>query len=128
MDEAFYAHIAEDVTLSCSVDTHVNMTELYVEWRKTHDDILVLLYADGKIRPEFQPERYSGRAEFFSEEIPKENFSMKLGKVRTEDNGEFMCEIHTNTDSANTAVRISPLGKSPEEIVLTCFSTLCFVT
>ncbi|XP_072559131.1 uncharacterized protein [Paramormyrops kingsleyae] len=129
VDEAVYAHVAEDVTLSCSVDTHVNVTELYVEWRKTDDDILVLLYADGEIRPESQPERYSGRAEFFIEEIPKGNFSMKLWKVRTEDNGEFMCEIHTNTDSANTTVRISPLGYSSLHwlILVLCFAVTLIV-
>ncbi|XP_048856516.1 uncharacterized protein LOC125723787 isoform X7 [Brienomyrus brachyistius] len=122
-DQAVYADAGEDVTLSCSVDTHVNVTELYVEWRKTDDDILVLLY-DGEIRPESQPERYSGRAEFFIEEIPKGNFSMKLWKVRTEDNGDFMCEVHTNTDSANTTVRISPLGYSSLHwlILVLCFA------
>ncbi|XP_048827204.1 uncharacterized protein LOC125704991 isoform X1 [Brienomyrus brachyistius] len=113
-DEPVYAHAGEDVTLSCSVDTHVNVTELHVEWRKTDDDgdILVLLYADGGNRPESQDGRYSGRAEFFTEEIPKGNFSMKLRRVRTEDKGEFRCEVHSDTDSANTTARIAALGYS----------------
>ncbi|XP_048827190.1 uncharacterized protein LOC125704985 isoform X2 [Brienomyrus brachyistius] len=113
-DEPVYAHAGEDVTLSCSVDTHVNVTELQVKWRKTDDDgdILVLLYADGENRPESQDGRYSGRAEFFTEEIPKGNFSMKLMKVRMEDKGEFRCEVHSDTDSANTTARIAALGYS----------------
>ncbi|XP_072564386.1 uncharacterized protein [Paramormyrops kingsleyae] len=113
-DEPVYAHAGEDVTLSCSVDTHVNMTELQVKWRKTDDDgdILMLLYDDGENRPESQDERYSGRAEFFTEEIPKGNFSMKLRKVRTEDIGEFRCEVHSDTDSVNTTARIAALGYS----------------
>ncbi|XP_048827184.1 uncharacterized protein LOC125704983 isoform X3 [Brienomyrus brachyistius] len=113
-DEPVYAHAGEDVTLSCSVDTHVNVTELHVEWRKTDDDgdILVLLYTDGGNRPESQDGRYSGRAEFFTEEIPKGNFSMKLRKVRMEDKGEFRCEVHSDTDSANTTARIAALGYS----------------
>ncbi|XP_048827840.1 uncharacterized protein LOC125705351 [Brienomyrus brachyistius] len=113
-DEPVYAHAGEDVTLSCSVDTHVNVTELHVEWRKTDDDgdILVLLYADGENRPESQDGRYSGRAEFFTEEIPKGNFSMKLRKVRMEDKGEFRCKVHSDTDSANTTARIAALGYS----------------
>ncbi|XP_072574603.1 uncharacterized protein [Paramormyrops kingsleyae] len=112
-DEPVYAHAGEDVTLSCSVDTHVNMTELQVEWRKTDDGgILVLLYDDGENRPESQDGRYSGRAEFFTEKIPKGNFSMKLRKVRTEDKGEFRCEVHSDTDSANTTARIAALGYS----------------
>ncbi|XP_048827845.1 uncharacterized protein LOC125705353 [Brienomyrus brachyistius] len=113
-DEPVYAHAGEDVTLSCSVDTHVNVTELQVEWRKTDDDgdILVLLYADGENRPESQDGRYSGRAEFFTEEIPKGNFSMKLRRVRMEDKGEFRCEVQSDTDSANTTARIAALGYS----------------
>nr|XP_023664600.1 butyrophilin-like protein 2 [Paramormyrops kingsleyae] len=123
-DEPVYAHAGEDVTLSCFVETHVNMTELQVEWKKTDDDgdILVLLYADGENRPESQDERYSGRAEFFTEEITKGNFSMKLRKVRTEDKGEFRCEVHSDTDSNNTTARIAALGESLEGLVLTCIS------
>ncbi|XP_048827350.1 uncharacterized protein LOC125705063 [Brienomyrus brachyistius] len=113
-DEPVYAHAGEDVTLSCSLDTHVNVTELQVKWIKTDDDseILVLLFADGENRPESQNRRYSGRAEFFTEEIPKGNFSMKLRKVRTEDKGEFRCEVHSDTDSASTTARIAALGYS----------------
>ncbi|XP_072564392.1 uncharacterized protein [Paramormyrops kingsleyae] len=113
-DEPVCAQAGEDVTLSCSLDTHVNVTELQVEWRKTDDDgdILVLLYADGENRPESQDERYTRRAEFFTDEIPKGNFSMKLWKVRMEDKGEFRCEVHLDTDSANTTARIIALGYS----------------
>ncbi|XP_048827240.1 uncharacterized protein LOC125705004 isoform X2 [Brienomyrus brachyistius] len=113
-DEPVYAHAGEDVTLSCSLDTHVNVTELQVEWRKTDNDgdIMVHLYADGENRPESQDGRYSGRAEFFTEEIPKGNFSVKLRKVRMEDKGEFRCEVHSDTDSANTTARIAALGYS----------------
>ncbi|XP_048825910.1 uncharacterized protein LOC125704419 isoform X2 [Brienomyrus brachyistius] len=111
-DEPVYAHAGEDVTLSCSVDTHVNVTELQVVWKTTDDDIMVLLYADGENKPDSQHERYSGRAEFFTEEIPKGNFSMKLRKVRMEDKGEFRCEVHTDTDSNSTTARIAALGYS----------------
>nr|XP_023697611.1 uncharacterized protein LOC111859304 isoform X2 [Paramormyrops kingsleyae] len=113
-DEPVCAHAGEDVTLSCSVDTHVNVTELQLKWIKTDDDgdILVLLYDDGENRPESQDERYSRRAEFYTEEIPKGNFSVKLRKVRTEDKGEFRCEVHSDTDSASTTARIAALGYS----------------
>ncbi|XP_048827200.1 uncharacterized protein LOC125704989 isoform X3 [Brienomyrus brachyistius] len=113
-DEPVYAHAGEDVTLSCSVDTHVNVTELQVKWIKTDDDgdIMVLLYDERESRPQSQHDRYSGRAEFFTEEIPKGNFSMKLRKVRTEDKGEFRCEVHSNNESASRTARIAALGYS----------------
>nr|XP_023697616.1 uncharacterized protein LOC111859307 [Paramormyrops kingsleyae] len=37
---------------------------------------------------------------------------MKLWKVRMEDKGEFRCEVHLDTDSANTTARIIALGYS----------------
>ncbi|XP_072574559.1 uncharacterized protein [Paramormyrops kingsleyae] len=107
-DEPVYAHAGEEVTLSCSVNSTFNVTELYVEWTKTDDDIMVLQYSKGNIL-----ERYSGRAEFFTEEIPKGNFSMKLRKVRTEDKGEFRCEAYSDTDpGGSTTARIAALGYS----------------
>nr|XP_023650058.1 uncharacterized protein LOC111834705 [Paramormyrops kingsleyae] len=112
-DEPVSAHAGEDVTLSCSVDTHVNVTELQVEWRKTDGDIMVLLFTDGENKPDSQHDRYSGRAEFLAEEIPKGNFSMKLSKVRLEDKGEFRCEVHSDTDSNSTTARIAAVGYSP---------------
>nr|XP_023662147.1 uncharacterized protein LOC111840984 [Paramormyrops kingsleyae] len=37
---------------------------------------------------------------------------MKLRNVKTEDTGEFRCEVHSDTDSANTTARIAALGYS----------------
>ncbi|XP_061118156.1 butyrophilin subfamily 1 member A1-like [Conger conger] len=89
-DVPVFAYAGEDVILNCSVDTHVPLGELEVEWMKTNEEILVLLFMEGRYRPESQPERFRGRAEFFSEEIPKGNFSMKLRDIKTEDRGEFI--------------------------------------
>ena len=58
-----------------------------------------------------QPERFIGRAEFFSEEIPKGNFSMKLRDVKTEDRGEFMCRAHTDRESVNATAYLQEPGK-----------------
>uniref|UniRef100_A0A3B3RZA7 Ig-like domain-containing protein n=1 Tax=Paramormyrops kingsleyae TaxID=1676925 RepID=A0A3B3RZA7_9TELE len=113
-DEPVYAHAGADVTLSCTVGTHVSVTELQVTWIKTDGDILVLLYADGKSRPGTQHKNYAGRAEFFAAEIPKGDFSMRLREFRTEDEGEFMCEVQTDADSASTTARIVALGESLE--------------
>ncbi|XP_036385842.1 butyrophilin-like protein 2 [Megalops cyprinoides] len=110
-DEPVFVYVGEDVILNCSVDTHVPAEELVVEWIKTDQEILVLLFLEGENKLESQHERYSGRAEFFTEEIPKGNFSMKLRNVRTEDRGEFMCKVHTITESVNATAWIKELGK-----------------
>ncbi|KAJ8261439.1 hypothetical protein COCON_G00171620, partial [Conger conger] len=109
-DVPVFAYAGEDVILNCSVDTHVPLGELEVEWMKTNEEIQVLLFMEGRYRPESQPERFRGRAEFFSEEIPKGNFSMKLRDVKTEDRGEFMCIVHTDRESINATAYVQELG------------------
>ncbi|XP_072564877.1 uncharacterized protein [Paramormyrops kingsleyae] len=121
-DEPVYAHAGEDVTLSCSVNSTFNVTELQVEWTKTEVGIIVLQYSKGNIL-----ERYSGRAEFYIEEIPKGNFSVKLRKVRTEDKGEFRCEAYSDSDpGGRTTARIAALGYSSWiwGILVLCFAVI----
>ncbi|KAJ8287197.1 hypothetical protein GJAV_G00048790 [Gymnothorax javanicus] len=119
--EPVSAYVGEDVILNCSVDTHVPVGQLQVEWVKNNELGLVLLFAEGENIPESQDERFRGRAEFFSEEIPKGNFSMKLRDVRTEDKGEFMCKVHTDQESISATAWIEELGfSSLHVLVLFC--------
>ncbi|KAI1885389.1 hypothetical protein AGOR_G00219630 [Albula goreensis] len=104
--EPVLAFDGEDVILNCSVDTHAPVEELEVEWVKMDQEGLVLLFQEGQNQPEFQHERFRGRAEFFTEEIQKGNFSLKLRGVRTEDRGEYMCKVHTDTDSVSAKARL----------------------
>ncbi|KAL0198695.1 hypothetical protein M9458_007235, partial [Cirrhinus mrigala] len=86
------AYVGEDVTLICSVDSHITPEE--VSWRKIDKDeeISVLLFQSNTIKPEAADERYRDRVEFFTDEIPKGNFSLRLKSVRTEDKGVYMCQ------------------------------------
>ncbi|XP_028812952.1 uncharacterized protein LOC114766379 [Denticeps clupeoides] len=106
---AVSAGLGEDVILSCSVDSSEQIEE--VVW-KTDQDIIVLQYKDGEVLPDSSHERYRGRAEFFPAEIHKGNFSLRLKEVRTEDKGDFMCEVHTSLLSASTTVLLQDLGLS----------------
>ncbi|KAG7325339.1 hypothetical protein KOW79_011655 [Hemibagrus wyckioides] len=118
------AYAGEDITLNCSVDSHLppeNIEE--VSWKKIDEDILVLLYQEGQILTESTGERYVDRVEFFSaEERNKGNFSMRLKNVRTEDKGLYMCLVFSGELSANTTVEIQQLGFSSMHIgiVLLC--------
>ncbi|XP_061118727.1 uncharacterized protein LOC133141914 isoform X2 [Conger conger] len=139
-DVPVFAYAGEDVILNCSVDTHVPLRELEVEWMKTNEEIQVLLFMGGQYRPESQPERFRGRAEFFSEEIPKGNFSMKLRDVKTEDRGEFMCTVHTYRESVNATAWLQEQGFSTLHwcvlgltmaaavfAVLSCIPAVCWI-
>ncbi len=108
------ASVGEDVTLNCSVDSHITLEDLVVSWMKTDEDedIVVLLYQDHNASPEATDERYRDRVEFFSDETPKGNFSLRLKSVRSEDKGVYMCEVSAGVLSANTTVVLEQLGES----------------
>ncbi|KAJ8287163.1 hypothetical protein GJAV_G00048340 [Gymnothorax javanicus] len=136
--EPVLAYAGEDVILNCTVDTHVPVGELQVQWIKIDGEILVLLFDEGESRPESQDVRFRGRAEFFSEEIPKGNFSMKLRDVKTDDRGEFMCRVDTDIKSVNATAWLQEQGFSTLKLcvlgltfaaavfaVLSCIPAVC---
>uniref|UniRef100_A0A8C1SXK3 Ig-like domain-containing protein n=1 Tax=Cyprinus carpio TaxID=7962 RepID=A0A8C1SXK3_CYPCA len=112
-DRSVSAYDGEDVTLSCSVDSHITPEHIEeVSWRKTDGDILVLLFQNNKTLSDSSDERYRGRAELFTAEIPKGNFSLRLKSVRTEDKGVYMCHVFAGGLSANATVVLVQLGFS----------------
>ncbi|XP_048066175.1 uncharacterized protein LOC125279969 [Megalobrama amblycephala] len=115
---SIFASVGEDVTLSCSVDSHITPEHIEeVSWKKT-DDILVLLYQNNETFPDSSDERYRDRVEFFTDEIPKGNFSLRLKSVRTEDKGVYMCQVFAGGLSANATVVLEQLGFSFSHIMV----------
>ncbi|XP_052393333.1 uncharacterized protein LOC127941912 [Carassius gibelio] len=118
-DHPVSASVGEDVTLNCSVDSHIPPEEIdEVSWRKTdkNENIQVLVFEKNKIIP--SDERYRRRAEFFTAEIPKGNFSLRLKSVRTEDKGVYMCQVFAGNFSANATVELEQLGFSVLHIIV----------
>ncbi|XP_063050172.1 uncharacterized protein LOC134444927 [Engraulis encrasicolus] len=108
-----FGHVGWEVVLDCFVESHVPPEELEeVKWKRTDQDILVLLYQDGMVHSDSSHERYLGRTEFFTTEISKGNFSLRLGSLRTEDKGEYVCEAHHGLRSGNTTVELPSLSLS----------------
>ncbi|XP_063049090.1 myelin-oligodendrocyte glycoprotein-like [Engraulis encrasicolus] len=106
-----FAHAADEVVLNCSVDSHIPADKLEeVTWRRK-DLTLVLLYQDGEVVSDASDPKYQVRAQLFSEDIHKGDFSLKLKDVRTEDKGEYICTAHSGDLSANTTVVLRALGK-----------------
>ncbi|KAL0199103.1 hypothetical protein M9458_007643, partial [Cirrhinus mrigala] len=109
-DESVSASVGEDVTLNCSVDSHITPEHIEeVSWKKTNEDIKVLLYQNNEALPDSSDERYRDRVEFFIAEIPKGNFSLRLKSVRTEDKGVYMCQVFAGGLSANTTAVLERL-------------------
>ncbi|XP_051988199.1 uncharacterized protein LOC127647776 isoform X3 [Xyrauchen texanus] len=120
-DHSISAYAGEDVTLNCSVDSRITPEEIEeLSWKKTDEDgiILVLLYQNNKPLPESSHEQYRDRVEFFTDEISKGNFSLRLKSVRTEDKGVYMCQVFAGGVSANTTVELEQLGLSVLHIMV----------
>ncbi|XP_055050984.2 uncharacterized protein [Misgurnus anguillicaudatus] len=120
------AHVGEDVTLNCTVDSHIKPEELEkVSWRKTDKDgdghIPVLFFQNNKTLPESSDEQYRDRVEFFTDEIHRGNFSLRLKSVRTEDQGVYMCQVIDGELSANTTIVLHQLGFSVLHIFVLIF-------
>ncbi|XP_051569377.1 uncharacterized protein LOC127449832 isoform X2 [Myxocyprinus asiaticus] len=108
-DHSISAYVGNDITLNCSVDSHITPEE--VSWKKTdtYEDILVLLFQKSRIITHSSHEQYRDRAEFFTDEIHKGNFSLRLKSVRTEDQGVYMCHAEAGNFSGNTTVELAQL-------------------
>ncbi|XP_059414994.1 butyrophilin-like protein 2 [Carassius carassius] len=122
-DRSISAHDGEDVTLNCSVDSHIKPEHIEVSWIRTDGDILVLFFQNNKTLPDSSDEQYRDRVEFFTAEIPKGNFSLRLKSVRTEDKGVYMCQVFAGGLSANVTVELEQLGFSSWHIAVLFF---CF--
>ncbi|KAL7869897.1 hypothetical protein AOLI_G00138850 [Acnodon oligacanthus] len=101
-------HAREDVTLNCSVDSHIPPELLEeVSWTKVDQDITVQVLQEGVMQTNFTHERFRDRVEFFGpEEISKGNFSLRLKDLRMEDKGLYRCEVLSGEFSAQTNVEI----------------------
>ncbi|KAK9978503.1 hypothetical protein ABG768_020252 [Culter alburnus] len=120
-DESISVSVGEDVTLNCSVDSHITPEHFEeVSWKKTDEDedILVLLYQNNEVLSDSSNEQYRDRVEFFTDEIPKGNFSLRLKSVRTEDKGVYMCQVFAGGASANATVVLDRLGFSVSHIMV----------
>ncbi|XP_073712805.1 junctional adhesion molecule-like [Misgurnus anguillicaudatus] len=127
--QSISASVGGDVTLSCSVNSHIKPEEIEeVSWKKIDKDeeIPVLLYQYNETLSDASDERYRDRVEFFTDEIHRGNFSLRLKRVRTEDKGVYICQVINGRLSANTIVKLERLGFSGLQImVLILCTTAC---
>ncbi|XP_053496192.1 uncharacterized protein LOC128617180 isoform X2 [Ictalurus furcatus] len=123
------AYAGEDITLNCSVDSHIPAENIeQVLWMKMDGEILVLLYEHGEVQTDSSHERYMDRVELFSaEERNKGNFSLRLKDVRTDDKGLYTCSAFSGAFSDNTTVEVQQLGFSSMQVGIFVLCALGFV-
>ncbi|XP_063044627.1 uncharacterized protein LOC134438857 [Engraulis encrasicolus] len=125
-------NVGKDVVLGCAVDSRIPSDKVdKVIWKRTDQDdhdIVVLLYHLGVVLPNSSHERYQGRVELFTTEIPKGNFSLRLDDVRTEDQGEYICEAQSGHLSASAIIVLQEHGSHPQLILAALLSLIAAVT
>ncbi|KAL0199370.1 hypothetical protein M9458_007910, partial [Cirrhinus mrigala] len=104
------APLGSSVVLPCSVDQLLSVEDLEVEWRRTDSDILVHLFQDGETQTGVQQEDFQDRAHFFTEEIQRGNFSLRLDNLTAEDEGQYTCTVHIQDKTGETEVEIKVDG------------------
>ncbi|KAI2666785.1 Butyrophilin-like protein 2 [Labeo rohita] len=100
------APLGSSVVLPCSVDQLLSVEDLEVEWRRTDSDTLVHLFQDGESQTGVQQQDYQDRAHFFTEEIQRGNFSLRLDDLRAEDEGQYTCTVYSQQESGETVIEI----------------------
>ncbi|XP_050958305.1 uncharacterized protein LOC127159539, partial [Labeo rohita] len=88
-------HLGASMVLPCYNDKPSRMKRLKVEWRKKDLKDLVHLYQGGQSRTDEQHQDYQDRAHFFTEHFKDGNFSLRLDKLRSEDEGQYTCTVHS---------------------------------
>ncbi len=99
------------MVLPCHVPPHL-AEDTKVEWRRTtkQSDTLIHLFENSKIHAEKQHQDYKERAHFFTEDIKDGNFSLRLDKLRAEDEGQYTCTVYSQRNcvfSAKTKLVLS---------------------
>ncbi|XP_062305883.1 CD276 antigen homolog [Osmerus eperlanus] len=126
----------EDVVLPCSLGRELDPGGLIVEWsRPDLKPESVHIYREGHDLHDQHPS-YKQRTSLFKEELKKGNVSLKLSRVRLEDEGLYTCLTYTadKQEKNNTAVlllvgagplcqpEISILGQQEGGVLLQCRS------
>ncbi|XP_043085092.1 CD276 antigen homolog [Puntigrus tetrazona] len=120
-DKSVSAYDREDVTLNCSVDSHIAPEHIEeVSWKKMDEggDILVLLHLNNETLQGSSDEQYRDRVELFTAEIPKGNLSLRLKSVRPKDKGVYMCHVFAGELSASATAELERKGFSVLHIMV----------
>ena len=110
--EPVQALVGEDVVLPCSLGRELDPGGLIVEWSRPDlkpETETVHIYRQGHDLQDQHPS-YKHRTALFKEELKKGNVSLKLSRVKLEDEGLYTCFTSTadkrENKQENTVVQL----------------------
>ncbi|XP_067117626.1 butyrophilin subfamily 1 member A1-like [Osmerus mordax] len=107
----------DDVMLLCSLEPPINAENLTVAWSK-HDlkPKYVNFYRDGRNSPDQINPFYKDRTMLFEGELKKGNVSLKLFRVKLEDEGNYTCLVIKDGQKKTTVIQLSVGEVSKPEV------------
>ncbi|XP_062335911.1 butyrophilin subfamily 1 member A1-like isoform X2 [Osmerus eperlanus] len=107
----------DDVILPCSLEPSINAEFLTVEWSRSDLKTgYVHLYRDGRNDNDDQNLSYEDRTMLFKGELVKGNVSLKLFRVKQDDEGRYICHVVKDGPVKKTVIQLKVVVVSKPEV------------
>ncbi|TFJ97444.1 complement C1s subcomponent [Platysternon megacephalum] len=113
MESPIVAQQGQDVTLSCPFECGLNLQPLNVTWKKEEaeePDLLVHSYYNGMDTLQRQDVTYKGRTQLHPESFPQGNASLTLRRVRSQDEGLYICHVKPELGRFSVRMQVTVEG------------------
>ncbi|XP_036309138.1 butyrophilin subfamily 2 member A2-like [Pipistrellus kuhlii] len=114
-EEPILALVGERAVLRCRLSPEKSAEDMEVRWCRGRLSPAVLVYVDGRERPEEQMAQYRGRTTFVREDIGQGRVALVIHNVTAHDDGAYHCYFQRGRSYDQAAVRlvVAGLGSTP---------------
>ncbi|CAM4630391.1 unnamed protein product [Lepidochelys kempii] len=130
MKSPIVAQLGQDVTLNCSFEVGLNRQLLNITWKKEEaegPDLLVHSYYNGMDTLQRQEVTYRNRTQLHPERFPEGNASLTLRRVRSQDEGFYICHVKPELGRFSVRMQVTVEGivsDQPSSVVYWVFLCL----
>ncbi|XP_034612445.1 CD276 antigen-like [Trachemys scripta elegans] len=113
MESPIVAQLGQDVTLSCPFEFGLNLQPLNITWKKEEaegPDLLVHSYYNGMDMLQRQDVSYKYRTQLHPERFPQGNASLTLRRVRSQDEGFYICHVKPELGRFSVRMQVTVEG------------------
>nr|XP_005314968.1 CD276 antigen-like [Chrysemys picta bellii] len=129
MESPIIAQLGQDVTLSCPFECGLNLQPLNITWKKEEAegrDLLVHSYYNGMETLQRQDVAYKGRTQLHPERFPQGNASLTLRRVRSQDEGFYICHVKLDLGRFSVRMQVTVEGSVSDQPSLVLYCAVFF--